>query len=232
MEHLQERSITTLSYLFVTHTDDDHLGGAVTLLDNFVHFGEVGTVAYNHDTHRIASGKRRAALQRLVQLARLHDLQVHNPRAGDGWEIQDLIIDVLHPAALDLNDAQLRANPNNASIVLKLTYAAKSILLPADLQGLGWSWILQRKPDLRADILAFPHHGAWYAPTGSQPSLPDVLQHIEPNLVIISAGRNNRYGHPHPNTIQLLRSLPGLRFMETSSGTVQVSIDSSGLSIL
>ncbi len=136
MEHLQERSITTLSYLFVTHTDDDHLGGAVTLLDNFVHFGEVGTVAYNHDTHRISSGKRRAALQRLVQLARLHDLQIHNPRAGDGWEIQDLIIDVLHPAAIDLNDAQLRANPNNASIVLKLTYAAKSILLPADLQGL------------------------------------------------------------------------------------------------
>lgn len=232
IDYLQQQAVTKLTHVFFTHTDNDHFGGAVTLIDDFLKFGDVELVAYNQaDRLNIGGRKRRPALQRLVQLARLHDLKVCNPRAGDSWKVQGVLIDALHPDPLDLHDAQVRDNPNNASVVLKLSYAGSTILMPADVQGQGWYWIVQRGTNLIANILKFPHHGAWYDPVGAQPSLDQVLKIINPSLAIISVGSSNPYGHPHPRTIELLSSLTDIKLTDTRAGTIILSIGEGGFFI-
>lgn len=250
IDYLGTEGITNLSHVFLTHTDEDHFGGVVNLLENFQQIGELGIVAYNLDTPKVGGGKRKAVLQKLVQLARRDGLKVVKPTTGMQWVVKDIVVDILHPDPLDLDQAQLRGNPNDASVVLRLTLDKYRVLLTGDIQAQGWHWITERSTDLQADIFKFPHHGAWYEPNGGQPSLEEILRQINPSVTILSVGSNNRYGHPHSNTIELLCSSDSIEFAHTQptgrcysvvetkrgpfscSGTVEAIIDKTGMDIV
>lgn len=250
IDYLEAEGVINLSHVFLTHTDEDHFGGVVNLLAQFQQIGKIGILAYNLDTPKVSVGKRKAILQRLVQLARREGLDIVKPATGMQWVVKDVLVDVLHPDPLDLDQAQLNGNPNDASVVLKLTYGKYRVLLAGDIQAQGWLWITNRGTDLDADILKFPHHGAWYEPNGEQPSLEEVLRQINPNVTILSVGSKNRYGHPHPKTIELLCSFPSIEFAHTQptgrcysvletkrgpfscSGTVKAVINEIGMDII
>lgn len=214
IDYLEEKRISRLSYVFVTHTDLDHIGGIVGLLENF---GQVDGVGYNHDTPKIVEGRRKVILRHLLQLARKHSWEINSPRLGQSLNFQGVLIDVLHPDDLDLKEAQLSGDTNNASVLLRIMFAGRRVLLAADIQGQGWQWIVERSTDLRADVFKFPHHGAWYDASGQQPSLGTVLRQINPDLVVISVGTRNPYNHPHHNAFELLCSYPQLRFVCTEA---------------
>lgn len=250
IDYLEAEGITNLSYVFLTHTDEDHFGGVVNLLENFQQIGEIGTVAYNLDTLGVGEGRRKAVLQGLVKLVRRDGLKITKPITGMQWKIKDMVVDVLHPDPLDLDQAHLNENPNDASIVLRLTFDKYRVLLTGDVQAQGWNWMTERSTDLQADILKFPHHGAWYEPNSGQPSLEEILQQINPSVTILSVGSNNRHGHPHPKTIELLCSSPSIEFAHTQptgrcysvvktkrgpfscSGTIEAIIDETGIDIV
>lgn len=215
IDFLEERGVTALSYIFLTHTDSDHIGGVVELLSNFRKSGNMDVISWNNDTHRVGGGNRRTILRRLLELREDYGLQLEEPRAGMQHTVQDLEIDILHPATGNLYGSQLDDFPNDVSVVLKLNFGKYRALLTGDIQARGWLWMMGRNTDLRADILKFPHHGAWYEPNAGQPSLPEVLSLIGPRIAIISVGSNNAYCHPHPNTVELLCSLPGVEFAHT-----------------
>jgi competence protein ComEC len=218
VDYLEKNGIKRLSYVFLTHTDSDHIGGAVVLLKNFLeNFGQVDGIGYNHDTPRVVKGKRRIILQGLLDLARRHDLEVCSPRSGQSWTFQGVVVDVLHPDDLDAKEAELHCDTNNASIMLRITFAGQRILLAADVEGQGWQWVTERDTDIKANIFKFPHHGAWYDARGQQPSLDEVLRRVSPSLVVISVGTHNPHKHPHHNTLELLRSYSQLRFICTEA---------------
>jgi competence protein ComEC len=219
VDYLEKVGVNTLNYVFLTHTDLDHIGGVVELLENFMQFGYVGGIGYNHDTPKIACGKRRIILRQLAQLIRRHGWDVCSPRSGQSWMFQGVAVDVLHPDDLDMKQAELMKNKgaNNASVMLRITFASRRVLLTADIESQGWQWVIRRGTDLQADVLKFPHHGAWYDASDQQYSLSDVLQQVNPSLAIISVGTHNRYEHPKLKTLELLRSYPQLRFMCTEA---------------
>ena len=214
IDYLEQKKVSRLSRVFVTHTDLDHIGGIVGLLENF---GAVDGVSYNHDTPQIVEGKRKVILRHLLQLARKHSWESSSPRLGQSWNLQKVLIDVLHPDDLDLKQAQLNGDTNNASVMLRVTFAGHRVLLAADIQGQGWQRVVERNTDLRANVFKFPHHGAWYDASGQQPSLGKILQQVNPDLAIISVGTRNPHHHPHSNTLELLRSYPQLRFVCTEA---------------
>lgn len=214
VDYLEKNGINTLSYVFLTHTDSDHIGGAVGLLENF---GQVDGIGYNHDTPKIVEGNRRVILRGLLQLARRRGLEVCSPRSGQSWTFQGVVVNVLHPDDLDAKEAELYGDTNNASIMLRVIFAGQRVLLAADVEGRGWQWVIERGTNLRANIFKFPHHGAWYDTSGQYPSLHEVLRRVNPSLVVISLGTHNPYNHPHPNTLELLRSYPQLRFVCTEA---------------
>lgn len=203
IDYLEGEGVTRLEYLFVTHTDVDHIGGAASLVQNLV--PSIG-IANNYDTPRIVNKRRRTILRQLLQLSKKHGFTTCSPRSGWRWNFQDVVIDLLHPSDHNAKEAQLNDDPNNASMILKVSYGDQRVLLAADVEGQGWQWVLDRNTDLRAEVLKFPHHGAWYNSQDRFPPLNDVLQRIDPNLVVISVGTDNQYRHPSIETLQLLRS--------------------------
>ncbi len=128
--------------------------------------GEVRYLAYLHD--RLSSGKKYIDLLRgLAKIGRT-GIQEFHPYASDKIvKIDEISLQVLHPARADCSDALAMSNRdearNDIPVVLRIEYAGCRVLLGADVQGQGWAWIANRHIDLQADILKFPHNsGAFY----------------------------------------------------------------------
>lgn len=203
--YLEQKNITKLPYIFLTHTDYDHAKNIPHLLNNFADGNTV--FLYNPDTlYPQEKKQKKLLLRKLCKLIEQRGLTIYNPRANNNWHIQEVSIQALHPDANSITQAITENNTNNACIVLKITYAKHSVLFAADVMGEGWRSMFNRNTDLQADVFKFPHHGAWYEAKNQQPDLADVLQQVNPSLVILSVGTTNAYNHPHPNTFNLLAS--------------------------
>ena len=85
---------------------------------------------------------------------------------------------------------------NNDSVVLYGKLLGKNFLFTGDLEEEGEREVMASYPNLPVDVLKAGHHGS----KGS--SSPAFLAHISPQIALISAGQNNRYKHPHQETIE------------------------------
>ena len=204
VDYLEEAQIADLELLVVTHSDLDHAGDVVRVARAFP--GPVRRLAFLPDRplplDPQTNTKYRILLQELAELL-LDGTEPWSPYAGNAISIGDVSVSVLHPSVADHLLALSRSDQNASSVVLKIQSSEGSILLGADVERRGWKAILDRGENLKADVFKFPHHGAWYDGT---PSLKQILDQVDPSLVVISVGSTNVYGHPAVETLSLLRS--------------------------
>lgn len=121
-------------------------------------------------------------------------------------------MECLHPS----KEADLEKNA--ASLVFRLEVRGLSVLLTGDLEKEGEDMLVQRGVQ-RADVLKTGHHGSR---NGTGESL---LYQLRPKIAVISAGRNNRYGHPHKETLKRLKD-SGCTVCETAkSGMLWFSME-------
>jgi len=235
LDFLKQAEVRLLKLVMITHSDLDHAGGVIELLNNFG--GQTAYLAFLPDRVRQASTyadrSYRVLLREIAQLWR-EGATPCSPYAGVRFEFGELIVSVLHPAEADFFAALSQNNRNDASVVLRLEYQERRILLGADVQKQGWQWMKDRGTDLAADIFKFPHHGAWY---NGNPSLSEILDLVHPSTVIVSVNSNNRYGHPSMETLKLLRTHSSIvRFVCTEATTKchqeLLSVSSKARSIL
>jgi competence protein ComEC len=148
------------------------------------------------------------------------------PRRGDTRKVGDALLEVLNPGpALD------EKNPNNASIVVRLTFGSKRFLFTGDAEidksdktSSAWEAMLQtERGKLPADLLKAAHHGSHNGTTA------EILDAVRPSIVTISCALGNDYGHPHQETNDLLRSRKnGITLYRTDlQGTITASCDGS-----
>ena len=87
---------------------------------------------------------------------------------------------------------------NNYSLVIRFVHGDKSFLFTGDIEREVEYEMVRRNFNLRSDILKIPHHG-------SKTSSSELfLEEVRPEVAVISAGRNNLYGHPHAAILQRL----------------------------
>jgi competence protein ComEC len=108
-------------------------------------------------------------------------------------------------------------DPNEGSIVLKLTVGRASFLLTADIESTREAALVRSGADLRATVYKVPHHG-------SRTSSSDgFVAAVDPLIDVISVGAENRYGHPSP---EVLERLDGDAVFRTDlQGDITVSTD-------
>ena len=216
VEYLERAQITSLELAIITHSDLDHAGDVIEVIKGFQ--GSTKKVAVLFDRVLTADAqadrKYRVMLRDLAQLLR-RGIEYWAPYAGKEIQFGDVAVSVLHPSEADHAEALSQGNRNDCSVALRIDYAGTRILLGADVQRQGWQWMMDRNTNLKADVFKFPHHGAR---CDGEPSLRQVLDLVEPSMVIISVGSTNGYGHPSIETLRLLRSLQGkVRFVCTQA---------------
>jgi competence protein ComEC len=203
---LRALGVRRLDEIVITHADQDHIGGALTLARRFSPrtVREGAPVPPNPDlralaAHAAASG----AAWRTVQ-------------AGDVDRMAGVDIRVWHPPIPDWERQKVR---NDDSIVLEFRYGDVSILLPGDIGREAESLIAPRLDLAPLVILKAPHHGS----AGS--SMPAFIRAARPAAVIFSAGRHNRFGHPAPVVLQRYRAAGAEIYRTDEDGAVTVETD-------
>ena len=99
--------------------------------------------------------------------------------------------------------------------------AESSFLFTGDIEAFAEGYLLRQGVPLNSTVMTTPHHGS------SSSSTPEFIAAVDPGLVLISSGPDNRYGHPHPETLATLtQRLPPDRIQNTAEvGAIQVETD-------
>jgi beta-lactamase superfamily II metal-dependent hydrolase len=116
---------------------------------------------------------------------------------------------------------------NNNSVGLRLKYGSFSMLFPGDSEGLERQWWLEHCSSLvdHCTILKLAHHGSRNGTDARW------LNTVRPELAVASMGIDNEYGHPHAETIRLLRS-ERIPFLRTDQlGTIVIQSDGRGWNV-
>jgi competence protein ComEC len=116
---------------------------------------------------------------------------------------------------------------DNASVVLRVVYGDVSFLLTGDIFVEGESGLVQRDAELDSDVLKVAHHGS------RSSSSPPFLEAVSPAVAVVSAGSDNRYGHPHAETMEALRChVDDARiFLTGESGSIEFVTDGARLEV-
>ena len=202
--YLWSRSIRRLDVVALSHAHDDHMGGLAAILENF-HVKELWTgatpVSPGWDAARRRAGQLGVKIVPLVE--------------GRPFDYGGARFEVLAPAP----DYVPADSPrNNDSLVLRLTYGRRSLMLSGDMEKQIESRLLANAVE-RADVLKVAHHGSKTSTT------KPFLEAVHPAFAVISAGFENLYGHPHADVIDRLKQANIEVFRTDQMGAITVRTD-------
>jgi competence protein ComEC len=205
---LTRMGISSLSALVLTHPQRDHVGGAADVIRRL----RVGAIL---DPGLAATGPE---YEEAIVAARARRVPVQAIRSGAEFRAGGLVVRALWPP-----DAGLPSeDPNLNATVLVATYGEIDVFLPADAE----SDVTARLRLGSFEVMKVAHHGS------ADPGLDDQLRVLRPNVAVISAGRNNDYGHPRAETLAALAAVPGLAVYRTDTdGRVVVESDGRGVRV-
>jgi len=205
---LIELGVRSLSALVLTHPQRDHVGGAADVLRRL----EVGHVL---DPGLAATGPERGEA---LHAAKERGVPVSIVRTGVAFEAGGLTLRVLWPA----DAGAPTEDPNANAVVLAASFGETDVLLPADAE----SDVTGRLPLGAYEVLKVAHHGS------ADPGLSKELRRVRPRVAVISCGRDNDYGHPHPDTLAALDETAGLATYRTDrDGRIVVESDGRRLTV-
>ncbi len=142
--------------------------------------------------------------------------------AGDSIEIGKVRFEVLWPQQREAAPGEDR---NDLSLVLRLEVDGVRFLLTGDVEPEAQRSILRSGVDLRTDVLKVPHHGSAHQD-------PDFVAATEADVALLSAGRDNTYGHPAPSTLDLLARLGASWWRTDLQGDLGVVVRDGRLRVL
>lgn len=178
--YLKSQGIRQLDNVFLSHQDADHIGDLRTLLQQF----PVKRVYFP-----LGMGANPAFIRRIGPVRQ--QCQWQEVQAGMTVKIAGSVFRICHPERPGIGE-------NDDSMVLYGQLGHRRWLFTGDLSATGEVALIEKQP-LPVDYLKAGHHGSQTA------SAAEFLDAIQPKRVLISAGRHNRYGHPHEVVLQRLR---------------------------
>ncbi|TKD70193.1 DNA internalization-related competence protein ComEC/Rec2 [Pseudalkalibacillus hwajinpoensis] len=194
--YLKSRGIRAIDLLILTHGDYDHAGGAAAVLDQL----NVKRMIIDH------SPVQTDIENNLIETAHRKGTKVSQALTGQSWR--------KGKASFSILQALEEGEENNGSVVLFAVIGGYKWLFTGDLEEPGERLLLTSELLPEIDILKVGHHGS------STSSSEAFLKKLNPSIAIISAGVDNRYGHPNGDVIERLKKF-GIGTVRTDqSGTI------------
>lgn len=192
----------TIDVLVVTNPDADHYSGFIPLIESF-EIGAIVESGTSSDTTLYDS------FQQLITEKEIDHVEAYSGQKIILDEERNVYLEILFP-----NTDVSSWDSNDGSIVSKLVYGNTSVLLMGDSTKLAEGIVVSRNDLSGVDILKAGHHGS-----KTSTGLP-LLEESKPSVVVISAGEDNRYGHPDEETIENLNEM-GIPYLVTmDEGTI------------
>ncbi len=204
--------VRQLGHLVLTHGDADHIGGAPSIVRDLV-------------PDEVWEG---IPVPKFEPLSQLRDLtgQVgsiwRSVQLGDRIGIGGVDVYVWHPPLADWERQRVR---NDDSIVIELRYRNVSIVLPGDVESPTEKVLARLLARAPITVVHAPHHGS---PSSS--SMPLLLT-LRPTVVVMSVGRNNRFGHPGRAVVERYRAIGAAVFRTDQDGAITIATDGNSADI-
>jgi competence protein ComEC len=193
LPYLRAAGVQSLDGIIVSHEDNDHAGGALSVLDGVPVDWLLSSLP---DGHPIVG----------------HAAQSTRPLrcvAGQRWQWDGVRFEVLHPAPAAYDIAR---KGNDRGCVLKASAGGQSLLIAADIEARAEREILARdRGALGALVLIAPHHGSRTSST------PAFVEAVKPAWTVFTVGYRNRFGHPKPDIVERYRT-QGSALVRTDEG--------------
>lgn len=140
--------------------------------------------------------------QEFIKIVKERNIKAQIVEAGKRIKIEKhLYLDVLWPNS---NNVINENNINNNSLVCKMVYKNSSMLFTGDIEEIAEKEILEKYKDtntLKSTILKVAHHGS------KSSSTEKFLENVNPEIVLIGVGKNNKFGHPNTEVLKRLERM-------------------------
>ena len=182
--YLRHRNWPQIDLLILTHPHNDHMGGAQYLVENYP-IGRILMPDIEYDSYGYNK------LRESIDIRKIPTSQVFAGHIDSS--LKPIYFRITGPKLYD-HESQ-PSNVNNTSLVMQLFYGEATMMLTGDGEEHVERDQLALGKLLRCDIIKAPHHGS------KTSSSQAYLNLIQPDICLISLGKNNKFKHPSPITL-------------------------------
>jgi competence protein ComEC len=211
-EYLWWRGLDRVDYILATHADADHIDGLNDVARNFkVRAAFVARTPRNDPEY-----------EKFAETLHARSIRLNVIGAGDILRFGDVTATVYWPRPSADSNAPSR---NNDSIVFRLQFGERTILMTGDVEKEGEAAMLNAKGDLRSDVVKVAHHGSRTSSTES------FVAATHPRLAVISVGLTSIFGHPNKEVVERWRASDAEVLTTGRRGTITVTTDGRNLKV-
>lgn len=199
LNYLNGCGIKKLDVVVATHPHEDHISEMSKVIENF----DIGEFYMPKKQHTSKS------FEKMIDALSAKKISPKEAKAGETINFDnDVKCSMVAPCKNDYD------NLNNWSAVVKLTYGGTSFIFMGDAEALSEKEIIESGADIKADVLKVGHHGSH-----SSTSV-EFIEKVSPKFAVISAAKENEYGHPHKETLETLNNFGVKIFGTYDSGNI------------
>ena len=211
MAQLEEKNIDDFEIVIATHPHEDHIGGMTDVFKKYdVKSFYMPKVDHTTKTYEY-----------LVNAVANEGIKITPIKAGMTIDLgPGAKFDVYSPISDSYEDL------NNYSPIMKLTFGEKSFMFTGDAEYHSEKEVIAKYPtNLDADVLKFGHHGS------STSSSTEFIKALSPEYGIISCGVDNKYGHPHKETLATIEDFNIKAYRTDTQGQITLISDGKDIKI-
>lgn len=225
---LKSQGAGVVDYVLISHGDSDHMNGIEELIERQDIGVEIGTLVL--PVQKVWD----EALAGLAEKAKDYGVRVAVMESGQSIREGNMEITCIQPGnqRTEAENGESEGwdteggceSGNAASMVLAVKFGEFDMLLTGDVEGRGEEQLTEQLEEqcrgCTWEVLKVAHHGS------KNSSSEEILRQVRPAYAFISAGRENRYGHPHQETIERLADVGSKIYSTQGNGALIVEVES------